>query len=327
MVYQSPNENVLRAVFQKDASLQIADNLKKPGFIFAPFEANGDTVLLTGECQKVEIRHTKLRNQEKKVQFSDVGKDFHIGLVQNAIEQIKKGRLKKVVLSRSIHVATQKQPSLIFRALLSKYPSAFCYWLYHPKIGIWFGATPEQLLQYQNGQVLTTSLAGTLPVQKNEEPNWGSKEQEEQQMVTDYILQNLKGKAMNLHVSGPDTYKAGKLWHLRSVVTGNINSFDALGSVLKRLHPTPAICGLPRESALEYILRHECYQREYYTGYLGPVNLEGRNHANLFVNLRCFKYSSGNAQVFVGGGITADSNPEKEWLETQYKSGTILEVL
>lgn len=327
VVYQNPNDNVLQGVFQADASLKTADDLKTPGFLFAPFEEDGDKILLIGEYQKEVIPHIEVQKREKEVTFSDEGKPFHIKLVRNAIKGIKEENLKKVVVSRCIDVATEQPPLLIFRALLIKYPLAFRYWWYHPKVGMWFGATPERLLQYQDGAVFTTSLAGTLPVLNKEKPSWTSKEREEQQMVTDYIVQNLKGKLTNLNITGPDTIKAGKLWHLRSVVGGNLNSFNDLGTVVKSLHPTPAVCGLPRKDAMEYILKHEGYPRQYYTGYLGPVHLDKKEHINLFVNLRCFKYSSGTAQVFVGGGITANSNPEKEWLETQYKSGTILEVL
>ncbi|MEM1258311.1 MAG: isochorismate synthase [Bacteroidota bacterium] len=327
VVYQNPNERVLQGIFQRDASLQIADDLKTAGFVFAPFEADDAKILTTGEYRKEKNPNIEITKCEGKVKFSDEGRDFHIKLVQDALGQIQKGKLRKVVLSKCVHVSTEQHPLYIFSTLLTKYPLAFCYWWYHPKVGMWFGATPEQLLQYQNGTVFTTSLAGTLPVEINKRPEWTSKELEEQQIVTDYIIQNLKGMVTNMKVSGPKTLKAGKLWHLKSVIAGNLSSFKDLAAIIERLHPTPAVCGLPRKDALEYILNHEGYQREYYTGYLGPVHLDKKEHVNLFVNLRCFKYSSGNAQVYVGGGITADSNPEEEWLETQYKSSTILEVL
>ncbi len=317
----------MEGIFQNDASLQITGDLKTPGFVFAPFEANGDKILLTGEYLQAQTHAIQNEKKEKKIEFSDEGKDFHLKLVEDAISRIEKGKLKKVVLSRCIHRSTQKHPEHIFTSLLVKYPSAFRFWWYHPKVGMWFGATPEQLLKFQNGLVCTTSLAGTLPVVKNEKPDWTIKEREEQQMVTDYILHNLKGKVANLSVSGPNTYMAGKLWHLRSMVVGELNPFDDLVTIVKSLHPTPAICGMPRMEALEFILQHEGYNREFYTGYLGPIHLGKKKNIDLFVNLRCFKYSPGNAQIFVGGGITADSDPEKEWLETQYKSGTILEVL
>ena len=327
VLFRNPNETEIRGVFQNDASLQIFKDLKTPGFVFVPFQSNGKKVLISGSYRKSEFDWTKVDKNERSVAFSDDGKDRHIELVEDAIRQIENGNLKKVVLSRYLNASTAKSPLQLFTALLLKYSTAFCYWWYHPKVGMWFGATPEQLLHYRDGKVSTTSLAGTLPVMKDEKPSWSAKEREEQQMVTDYILENLKGKLIDLNVSEPETHKAGKLWHLRSEINGKAYNFDDLLNIVESLHPTPAVCGLPKSEALEYIVQHEGYDREYYTGYLGTINLEEKDCVDLFVNLRCFKYSSGRAKVFVGGGITSDSNPKREWEETQYKCRTILEVL
>ena len=77
----------------------------------------------------------------------------------------------------------------------------------------------------------------------------------------------------------------------------------------------------------EFILSNETYDREFYTGFLGELNYKKDNATNLFVNLRCLKLENLNAAVFVGGGITAGSNAESEWKETQAKSRTMLNLL
>jgi len=318
----------LRGVFQEDTSLNKLNDFTASGFVFAPFDGHGDTILISGIYEAEEVVAPQVHFVDKKIGISEEGREAHLRLVDNGIAEIEKGTFKKVVLSRSIDAATTKNPLEVFSALLTKYPNAFCYCWYHPSVGIWLGATPEQLLQYQNGEVFTTSLAGTLPVKNEEKPGWTPKEVEEQQMVTDYIEQNIQGYIDGLKVSKPKSLKAGKLWHLETKIKGKLKSYAQLGELLKRLHPTPAVCGFPKEPALDFIVNNEDYDREFYTGYLGPLNLDKPESANLFVNLRCFKYVSGNqVKVFVGGGITASSNAIKEWKETQFKSRTVLEVL
>ena len=104
-----------------------------------------------------------------------------------------------------------------------------------------------------------------------------------------------------------------------------------LAQLLNKLHPTPAVCGLPKETAKNFILEHEGYDRSFYTGFLGEINLNsgGEKSANthLFVNLRCMELFEDKAVLFVGGGITNDSNNEKEWEETVAKSSTMKAIL
>lgn len=80
--------------------------------------------------------------------------------------------------------------------------------------------------------------------------------------------------------------------------------------VLDELHPTSAVCGMPKHQALEFILAHEGYDRQFYSGFLGPVHMEGRS--SLFVNLRCMQLAADYASLYVGGGITAQSDPASE---------------
>ena len=327
VIYRYPNETTLRGVFQENDNLNSVCDLDHKGFVFMPFDPNKYGVLIKGNYKEEKYAPSKFKIKHVDLDFLNGNRQHHISLVNKTIREIKGGNLKKVVLSRSIHAKTNKPNSELMESLLTKYQNAFCYWWYHPKIGMWFGATPEQLLQYQNKSILTCSLAGTLPYIQNKEPNWTSKEREEQQMVTDFIKDCLSEEVDNVLISTAKSFQAGSLWHLKSVIKGELKSTSSLSKMVRVLHPTPAVCGLPREQAFNFILENEDYDRKYYTGYLGPVNLEKDESANLFVNLRCFKYSSSEAQIFVGGGITASSDAKKEWEETQFKSRTILDVL
>ena len=246
----------------------------------------------------------------------------YLDSIEKIIEQIKAGESQKVVLSRvkRIHIEKIRVKEILARLKFDN-PNALIYLAHHPQVGTWFGATPETLLKKEKGQLSTMSLAATK--HKSDERTWNKKEQEEQQIVTDFILKRLeKAKASNITSSAPKTILAGQLSHLCTDI--NFES-DDIQTVLDQLHPTPAICGSPYEKARNMIADLEIESRGYYCGYLGPISIKGDLH--LFVNLRCAQVLDDHLRIHVGSGITANSNPEDEWNETEHKAQTLLRVL
>ena len=98
-----------------------------------------------------------------------------------------------------------------------------------------------------------------------------------------------------------------------------------MAEFINKLQPTPAVCGLPKDRALDLIMKTEQHNREYYAGFCGPINY--LHKTDLFVNLRCMKILKGQFALFVGGGLTAKSEPEKEWAETELKSETLKRII
>ena len=90
------------------------------------------------------------------------------------------------------------------------------------------------------------------------------------------------------------------------------------------MHPTPAVCGFPKEFCKEAISEFEDHSRSFYAGY---IKVETDETIQYFVNLRCAEIFQNAALLYVGGGITADSSPEKEWQETELKAGAVLKNL
>lgn len=97
------------------------------------------------------------------------------------------------------------------------------------------------------------------------------------------------------------------------------------GLMLGLLHPTSAVCGTPKQEAIDFISATESHDRSMYSGYLGPVNLSNATH--LFVNLRTVEIKENHAVFYAGCGITEDSDPAKEWQETQMKCQTLQRIL
>lgn len=320
--YVKPNENVWNLLVQQNDEL--VEFTSQSGFVFVPFH-EGKKVVIPFEGNSYS--QGNLENFEKKSIeiFSSESnqKETFEDLVIKGVSAIQQGEFDKVVLSRKIVL---KEPIAIidsFENLISTYPTAFRYLFFHPKVGLWMGATPEQLVKINQSQFETVALAGTQLYSEN--VIWATKEIEEQQFVTDFIIAKVKDKVNKLIVTDAKTVKAGNLAHLKSFISGELTLDFQVTDLIKTLHPTPAVCGLPKEKAIDFILKNEDYNRKYYAGFLGEFNKN--NQTDLFVNLRCLEVENDIVNIYVGCGITKDSNPEKEFIETENKSMTMRNVL
>lgn len=357
VVYRKPNTISIKAMLQNDDIIYKTENFNDSGFIFAPFNSENDTILIP--VKNSEVIEAKYISNPLESNISEIitetetsinpAKLFHISLVDNAIKTIvADNAFKKVVISRKEKVKTSKTDAIqLLKKLLNKYKKAFVYCWYHPKIGLWLGATPETLLKVQGNQLSTMALAGTQQYKGSTEVIWGNKESVEQKLVTDFIVDNITPLVKQLSIGKTETLKAGNLLHIKTELRGTLEKDKKnLKAVLLALHPTPAVCGMPKIKAKQFILENENYNREFYTGFLGELNLKENitrnanrrnveNNAyntlktvtNLFVNLRCMKYTDTEVTVYVGGGITKDSIPEKEWEETVNKTLTVKTIL
>ncbi len=338
VVYRKPNAAVISGFFMDDDSLRYTNSFFESGFVFAPFDSEQKAVLFPKETSEFISEELSIYafqpNEAKEKQFfaNESSKNYHLKLVEKTIEEINKKDLKKVVVSREEKLEINDFNLLeIYQKLLQNYNNAFVYVWFHPKVGLWLGATPETLLDIENSDFKTMSLAGTQVYKNTENVVWKNKELEEQQLVTDFIENQLVGISSNLKIDKKETIKAGSLLHLKTKVTGTLHKESTLKTLIRALHPTPAVCGLPREKAKNFILENEDYNRTFYTGFLGELNLEKSQEqlksSSLFVNLRCMKIDNNITSVFIGGGITKESNALKEWEETVSKSNVMKHVL
>jgi isochorismate synthase len=215
--------------------------------------------------------------------------------------------------------------------MISLYSNAFKYCFFHPKIGTWLGATPEQFLKTNGNTLKTVALAGTQLATSSTSIIWNDKEKIEQQLVTDFIVNSLEGLVKEITISSPYSVKAGNLWHIKTDILAQLKSKKSIKKIILALHPTSAVCGLPKQEAKEFILQNEDYNREYYSGFLGELNIDFVTfrtlQTDLFVNLRCMKIIKNKATLFVGCGITKDSNPVDEYMETVNKSMTMKKII
>ena len=259
-------------------------------------------------------------------------------LVRQGMAAIEEKAVVKVVSSRAARrpLPVGFDPLGAFEKLRTKYPQAFVSLVSVPGVGTWLGATPEVLAEVTaDGYFRTVALAATQPATAAATPRtaiWRQKEIEEQALVARYIVSCFKQlRLREYHETGPRTVVAGQLLHLRTdfeVSLANVPFPAALGTdMLRLLHPTSAVGGMPKAAALAFLQQHEGYDRAYYSGFLGPVNVTAPGVARLFVNLRCLQVRAHEAVLYAGTGLTADSDPEREWQETEMKLQTVATVL
>jgi isochorismate synthase len=329
VIYCKPNSDKVIGFFQQNDTLYQATDFTEKGFVFASFD--GSTTFLIPEKES-EINSVIFQKKEitvldkELVLPSETDKKQFKNLVAKGIQAIENNEFKKVVLSRKETVELVNFDLVTaFENLVYLYPTTFVYCFYHPKIGTWLGATPEQLLKTNNTEFKTIALAGTQKESGANEVIWSKKEQEEQQFVTDYIVEKIKEVTSELVVSKPYSLKAGSIWHIKTDISGTLNSSSSLQKVIRLLHPTPAVCGLPMVESKNFIVKHEPYNRNFYTGFLGELNIDSKT--DLFVNLRCMEIEGKKAHLFIGCGITKGSIPEKELEESINKSATMKKIL
>jgi len=310
------------------------------GFVFAPYRITGKSpvILLKPKVyfedfpadDGLDINSFEPFDTNDEAEICTVqSKDEYLKLIQETISSICEGALSKVIISRQIPVKrTDTSLGGTFLQLHDQTPNAFAYLVNLPVAGIWMGATPEVLIKSDGNRFETVSLAGTQvrkPV--TDDYYWSTKDIEEQAFVSRYMLDVFFNFDIHQYkTTGPETLESGKVAHLKTSFFFPVEKIEkCLGNFIADLHPTPAVCGLPKDLAAEFILKNEVYERKYYTGYLGPWRLN--RQVALFVNLRCMEITSKEFILYAGGGITSHSVPEKEWEETNQKANTLLSVI
>lgn len=334
VIYSKPNSSSIFAYLQQNETLYEVSDYSEKGFVFASFDEKQLVLIPENESKIISAKQLEVAMnavETEDLSFDSDAKIQYEDLVEKGIQAIKNEEFKKVVLSRSEIVDVVKFDFITtFKHLIQLYPTTFTYCFFHPKIGLWMGATPEQLLKASGNVFETTALAGTQKVTLEEEISWQQKEKDEQQYVTDFIIKRLREVATSVVVTEPYNIKAGSIWHIKTDISGVLKDNSTLEEVIDTLHPTPAVCGLPKKKAKAFILENENYDRTFYTGFLGELNSSFANKSvssDLFVNLRSMQIKENKAILYMGCGITKESIPEKEWEESANKSMTMKRVL
>ncbi|SNR31706.1 isochorismate synthase [Halorubrum vacuolatum] len=256
--------------------------------------------------------------------------------VEAAIERIRNGDLRKVVLAQALEAelaATFPRAATLER-LTAKYPDCHRYW-FEPDDGeaMFFGATPERLVSLRGRTVETDALAGTTgrgetPAEDEwlaEELLADSKNVHEHDLVAETIRAQLEPYAASIAAGSRRVRRLATVQHLHTPITAELDADRHVLELVEALHPTPAVGGLPPAQALETIHETEPFDRGWYAAPVGWIDAAG--NGAFAVAIRSAVAEPTRATLFAGVGLVADSDPDQEWDEIQLKYRPILDEL
>jgi isochorismate synthase len=347
-LYRLPGEESVRLVYQASGQptliRSISELNNREGFVFAPFQITDKHPLLLINPEKhltgweaIGAFLSTLTINDKENASGEISthspqkntKSTYLAAFDKFIGALQSGRFNKLVLSRCAAIARQTEfsPAEAFLRACAKYPGAFVYLCHTPVSGTWMGSTPEVLLKGGHAAYQTVALAGTRKAKTDctTATRWDHKNKNEQSLVALYLREVLARNAESWSEEKTETLTAGNVVHLKTGFSFAYPSTYKLGDLLQQLHPTPAVCGLPKEEAYRFILNEEGYDREYYSGFTGYLSAD--NQTDLYVNLRCMKIEAGELKLFAGGGLLPSSSRETEWKETEEKLKTMRGIL
>ncbi len=358
--YFADEKDILTA---RTSAALLTDPTARDGFIFAPFSADKHPLLYLPAIYRAETKAELLSlikanpaltpsvfavESEKEtvgaLYDEASAKATYLEIFSTMKAVLSSGICRKIVLSRqkSQPLSADFLPFAVFERALNRYPDAMVSMFFHPTTGLWIGSTPEVLVKTRSGTGIasetgeadTVALAGTMPLPPEADlpplTAWSHKNREEQAYVTDYLRDTIARHGRILSENGPRTVRAGSLCHLKTELRLTMGANrDALCRLIEDLHPTPAVCGLPKAAAFQTLLEEEGVDRRWYSGYLGPVAFKeaGLPDTRLYVNLRTFSVKDNTVTFYAGGGLVRESEAASEWLETEYKMQTMMRTL
>lgn len=248
------------------------------------------------------------------------------------IRQVTEERVApKVVLARRALVAARRDIDVgsTLDALAHAYPSCTLFAI-SPSAELAYpafvGATPELLARVERGQVETMALAGTAQPGDESALLESTKDRDEHRFVLDMIVEALGPLCSTVAAADqPAVHRLANVSHLLTRISGQLNDGVGLAGVVDALHPTPAVCGTPRERARQLISAFEGFDRGLYAGAFGSMDLDGSGEFD--VALRCGLVDRRAALLFAGAGITRDSDVDVELRETRDKFSPMLRAL
>ncbi|MFI8686124.1 isochorismate synthase MenF [Rossellomorea sp. NPDC077527] len=291
--------------------------------------------LLKKEELLANARKTIIPERPRWLGNRDVKPEEWKDSVQSVVSRLQQGEMDKVVLARKCEVSFDKQVSsdFVLDNLWSQQPDSFVF-SFEREESCFIGATPERLVKKTGEEILSTCLAGSIArgdtLESDEKLGEALLEDEknrfEHQLVVESIEDALKPFCNELTIpTSPQLMKLKDIQHLYTPVIGQASEHTSLLNLVEKLHPTPALGGVPRDKALHVIRQEEEMDRGLYAGPIGWMDAYG--NGEYAVALRSGLLQRDKAYLYAGCGIVADSEPESEFKETQMKFRPMLRAL
>lgn len=324
-IYMLPGKKQTPFLFVDDDESPLLSEIEV--FVVPWFAKFNDRIIIRD--RKINAKFMAKPVEDHNLHASPINKQDYIADITALVEELKTTG-GKTVISRVI-TGTWHDPKIaeIADQYFKGNEQTHRFLFYTPQTGCWLIATPEILLDgVEDLDFMTMALAGTRSVDEHAKP-WSRKNIDEQAMVSRFIRDTLAENGLAYQMQDLKTIKAGAVEHLCTEFEVTIKNATAIPALLDSLSPTPALCGYPRDASVTRISKIEKHERGLYGGYIG-IYSDAQNLIETFnacVVLRCAKLTPQGWCVFVGGGITAASDPEDEWHETELKSQRLVNIL
>lgn len=248
------------------------------------------------------------------------------------IDNIKLKKYEKLVLSREIkfNLLNSYLDNSVVQNLVDNYSNCYIF-VFKKNNSIFFGASPEKLIKYNNLIIETDSLAGSAPRGSNLDDDLlienqlveNAKDLNEQNIVTNYLLNVLEKYCNNISYNNtPSIKKLNNIQHLYTSISAKLKEKEYIFSLINDLHPTPAVCGFPKDIAFKEISNLENFDRGLFSGLIGWSN--STSNGEYCVGIRSALMKENILTCFAGCGIVENSDPLNEYNETLLKIKPIL---
>lgn len=255
------------------------------------------------------------------------------GLIQNALTALAEKQFEKVVLAKKMTFALNTQLNALDFLAASHAINQHCYHFLFAENehSVFLGASPECLYQRTQNQLRSEALAGTAPIgdtpqQQQHYQDWllqDHKNLEENQVVVDDICQQIAPYCEEIQVETIQIRKLRKVQHLCRPISAALTERYRHWEPLLAIHPTAAVAGYPKQTAMAFIERYEPFERNWYAGAIGIIS---QNYTELCVGLRSAQLEQEYLHLFAGAGIVKESQADQEWQEIERKMSGLLSL-
>ena len=282
-----------------------------------------------------QVKEVKTYAKPLMVSFTEPHKEAYLKSIGQVTALIKRDEAKKVVIARSLAMQLKEQISSpqILSHVVHEQPESYLFGLERDDL-LFYGASPERLVKVEHGRAYSSCVAGSIKRGETAEEDEAlgkcllndMKNRGEHQYVVEMISDTFEKNCSEVILpNGPKLLKIRDIQHLYTPVEGTLNEAATILQLVKSLHPTPALGGVPRNAALKVIRQYEPMNRGMYAAPIGWLDAEG--NGEFAVAIRSAALKGKNAYLYAGGGIVADSEPQSEYEETLVKFRPMLRAL
>ncbi|MGG0050108.1 isochorismate synthase [Bacillus atrophaeus] len=294
--------------------------------VLASLQSFADNIAVSSLDEEAQANITQTEELDRK--------DW-LKAVKTATDEIKEGQYDKVVLAREVKLTFDRSVRVhsVLRKLLKDQKTSYIFAVEEGNKSF-VGASPERLIKKEGTRVMSSCLAGSIKRGADPEEDREMELEllnDEKNLLEHDIVVNMIHDAFLSSCDtvekpdGPELYKTKNVQHLYTPIVGQLNHSDSMFDLIKKLHPTPALGGAPREKAVEVIRKLEPMSRGWYASPVGWI--DSQDNGEFAVAIRSGLIADSQARLFAGCGIVADSDPQAEYEETQIKLKPMISAL